>query len=216
MQMRLPRASALAGAMAATFFSACKEPPFSPRWDVPMYLPLSTQSIALGDFVPAAPFNVIRPDSSARDSFPAQVQAISGVLGDLLKNVVSDPSRCAAAALPGQACDLMTLSLTKTTAVSVTDTLFVASSLSGLNAATVGTIVFPVSATSSPGTTTDSLSLSQASLQMLLAAGQTGTPLYVLLRGRVTNPGASPVTITAADSIGVSLSGSLLVSVTHK
>ncbi len=214
--MRHPRALALAGAVAAAVFSACKEPPFSPRWDVPMYMPLSTQSIALGDFVPAPPFNVIPPATSAPDSFPAQVQDISGVLGDLLKNVVADPSRCTAAALPGQACDLMTLSVTKTTAVTVTDTLFVASSLSGLNTATVGTIVFPVSLTTSPGTTTDSLNLTQASLQMLLTAGQNGTPLYVQLRGRVTNPGASPVTITAADSIGVSLSGSILVSVTHK
>lgn len=214
--MRLHRALAMAGAAAATALAACKEPPFSPRWDAPMYMPLSTQSIALADFVPPSPLNVIPPAASVPDSFPVQVQDVSGVLGDLLKNVVTDPSRCAAAALPGQACNLMTLSVTKTTAVAVTDTLFVAGSPTGLNVLTTGTIVFPVSLTASPGTVTDSLYLSAPSLQMLLEAGQNKTPLYVQLRGTVSNPGASPVTITSADTIGVALSTSILVSVTHK
>ncbi|OYV68849.1 MAG: hypothetical protein B7Z72_07950, partial [Gemmatimonadetes bacterium 21-71-4] len=108
------------------------------------------------------------------------------------------------------------LTITKTTPVAVTDTLFVANSVSNLNAAGIGTVVFPVTLTASQGTVTDALSLPQASVQMLQAAGANGTPLYVQLRGQVSNPSASPVTITGADSIGVSLSATVLITVSHK
>jgi hypothetical protein len=207
---------ALAGALAAMYCTACKEPPLAPRWDADMYVPLSTQSIALADFVPPAPFNVMPPDTTVSESFPTQTQDVSGVLGDLLKNIVTDPTRCTSAVDPTLSCDLMTLTVTKTTPVAVTDTLFVADSPSGLNAAGFGTVVFPVTLADTTTALTDSLYLQQASVQMLQAAGANGTPLYVQVRGQASNPSASPVTITAADSIGVSLSATIRVAVSHK
>lgn len=215
--MRLNRALALAGAVATTVFAACKEPPLAPRWDAPMYMPLSTQNIALGDFVPPSPFNMIPPGVSAPDSFPAQQQDVSGVLKDVFKNIVTDPARCTAPADPTLSCDLLTLAVRKTTAVAVTDTLFVANSQSGLNALTTGTVVFPIGLAVTDDSVTDSLYLTQASVLMLQAAGQNGTPLFVQLRGTVNNPSATDtVTVTSADSIGVSLSATVTIAVSHK
>lgn len=214
--MRLNRALALAGATAATVFAACKEPPFAPRWDAPWYLPLSTQSIALSDMVPPSPLNVIPPNTPLPDSFPAQQQDVSGVLETVLKNIVTDPARCTSPVTPSLSCDLVKLTVQKTTPVAVTDTLFVASSRAGLNAATAGTVVFPISLAAATTAATDSMYLTQASVQMLQQAGENSTPLFVQLRGTVTNPGPSNVTITAADTIGVNLSATITVAVSHK
>ena len=213
--MHLTRALALAGAAAATVFASCKEPPLAPRWDAPFYLPLSTQNIDLSGMVPPSPFNMIPPGATAPDSFPAQQQSISGVLQTVLKNIVTDSTRCENGA--GLSCDLLTLTVRKTTAVTITDTLFVANATSGLNAGTAGTVVFPVSMLATDASLTDTLFLSQASVQMLQAAGQSGNPLWVQLRGTVNNPSATDtVTVTSADSIGVSLAAVITIAVVHK
>jgi len=212
--MRTRLTLALLGAMAAAVFAACKEPPFAPRWDADMYMPLSTQPIHLDGFVPSPPANQIPAGSSITVSFPAQQQDISGVLSDLLKNMVTDPTRCTSSGT--LSCDLLTLKITKSTAVSGADTLFVANAQGNLNAAAAGTIVFPISLAATDLSRTDSLYIPQASVQMLQAAGQSGTPLWIQLRGQVANPGASAVTITSADSLGVSLTVTARVAVSHK
>jgi hypothetical protein len=212
MAMQLRRTLALAGAMTVMVFAACKEPPFAPRWDADWYLPLSTQPIHLNTFFPVA----IPPTTSGSVSFPAQQQDISGVLGDVLKNVVTDPSRCTSKVNPALSCDLLTLKIEKNTAVAANDTLFVANAQAGLNAGTAATVVFPVSLATTDLSKTDTLYLTQASVQMLQAAGQSGTPLWVQLRGQVSNPGASPITITSADSLGITLAVTVRIAVSHK
>jgi hypothetical protein len=216
--MRLRRTLALVGAVSATVFAACKEPPFAPRWDADMYMPLSAKPIALAEFVPAPPLNVIPPGGvPVPDSFPPQSQSVSGVLGDLLKNLVTDPARCSSVANPALSCDLLTLAVTKPAkGFAVQDTLFVASAINNLNVAGPGTIVFPLTLTATDVTKTDSVYLTQSSVSMLQSAGQTTTPLWIQLRGHVSNPGASPITITSADSIHATLSVTVRVAVVHK
>jgi hypothetical protein len=213
--MRLNRALALAGATAATVFAACEHPPFAPRWDAPWNLPLSTQSIALSDFVPPSPLNVIPPNIPLPDSFPVQQQDLSGVLGTGLKHIVTDTTRCTSPVNASLSCDVIRLTVTKTTAVSVADTLYVALTQSGLNGVTPGTIVFPIGIAAATTTQTDSIFLTQASVRMLQEAVDSTGAVYVQLRGTVTNPGPGNVTITGADSIGVNLSATLSVAVSH-
>lgn len=217
--MRLNRALALAGAAAATVIAACEHPPFAPRWDTPFNVPLSTQSIALGDMVPPSPLNVIPPNTPLPDSFPAQQQDVSGALGLALKQIVTDPKRCTSPVDPSLSCDMFTLTVTKTTPVAVADTLFVASTVAALGGTvadtTAGTVVFPISLGAATTAASDTLYLTHTSVRMLQAAGDSGTAIYVRLRGTVTNPGPGNVTITAADSIGVKLSATFSVAVSH-
>jgi hypothetical protein len=179
-----------------------------------MYMPLSTQTIHLDNLI--SPLVAIPPATPVPDSFAVQTQDVSGVLGDVLKNLVTEPARCTSAANPARSCDLLVLTIKKTTAVTATDTLFVANAPGGLNAATAGTVVFPIGLAAADLTKTDSLYLTQASVTMLQLAGANDLPLYILLRGRVTNPSASPLPITSADSLGISLSATLRVAISHK
>ncbi len=213
--MRLNRALALAGATAATVFAACEHPPFAPRWDTPFNLPLSTQSIALSDFVPPSPLNVIPPNTPLPDSFPVQQQDVSGTLKNFIGKIVTDSTRCTSLVDPSRSCDVIRLTVTKPTPVTVADTLFVALAQSGLNAATPGTIVFPIGIAAAATSLTDSMYLTHASVQMLKDAVDSTGSVYVLLRGTVTNPGPGNVTIGAADVIGVNLSATLSVAVSR-
>jgi hypothetical protein len=74
----------------------------------------------------------------------------------------------------------------------------------------------PSANTATDVTKTDSVYLTQSSVSMLQSAGQTTTPLWIQLRGHVSNPGASPITITSADSIHATLSVTVRVAVVHK
>ncbi len=215
--MRLRRTLALIGAVTGTVFAACEHPPFAPRWDAPWYMPLSTQSIYLNTFFT---LGAIPPDTSGAVSFPAQQQDISGVLGGVLKNMVTDPARCTSPTNPALSCDVLTLTVSKTTAVAANDTLFVANAQGNLNAGAgavaTGTVVFPISLLTTDLSKTDSLYLTPASAGMLQAAGQNDTPIWVQLRGQVSNPSTTTaVPITSADSLGISLSATLLVAVSH-
>jgi hypothetical protein len=210
--MPLRRTLALAGALSTMMFAACEHPPFAPRWDADMYMPLSTQPIHLNSIFTTG---VIPPATAGNVSFPALQQDISGILETVLTNMVTDPARCTSPADPTRSCDKLTLTIHKTTAVTSTDTLFVANAQGNLNAASPGTIVFPISLAVSDVTKTDSLSLTQASVGMLQGAAQSSTPLWVQLRGQVRNPAATPLTIAAADSLGITLSVTVRVAVSH-
>ena len=202
--MRLRRALAPIGAVAALVFTAC-DVPFAPRWDADTYVPLSTHTIHL---TPA----VIPAGLSARDSFPVLQQDPSGVLGDALKNL-TDSTRCSTG--PGLSCDIVVLTATKSTAVSVLDTLYISDS-SVVAAPRPGRVVFPIGMTATDQTKTFTDTLANATVTMLNNAGQQGRPLYIVLRGQVTNPSASPLTVTVADSIRLSLSVTLRVAVSHR
>lgn len=214
--MRFRRTLALVGAMAATVFAACKEPPFAPRWDADMYMPLSTQPIPLAGYVPAAPNNFLPPGGSRSVSFLPQQQEVSGVLSDVLHHMVTDPSRCSSTVNPALSCDQMTLVVTKPAGIATQDTVFVAGAQANLNAAGAGTIVFPINLAAGIVSGTDSVSLTPASVAMLQAASENGTPLWIQLRGQVSNPGTGNLTIAATDAIGATLSATIRIAVSHK
>lgn len=205
--MHVRRALALVGAVTAAAFTACKEPPFAPRWDADMYLPLTTQPIALAGFVPAPPLNIIPAGQSKAVSFPPQQQDVTGAVSDVLKNLVTDPAR---------ARTVLTLTVSKTTPISATDTLFVAPDSLSLTNANPGRIVFPIALATTDMSKTDSLAVSAASISMLQSAGSSQSPLWIQLRGQVSNSGASNIVITAADSINIKLTVTARVAVVHK
>jgi len=209
--MHVRRALALLGAVTAAAFTACKELPFTPRWDADMFMPLSTQPIRLSTVLG---LGVIPPNVSAPDSFPPQRQPISGVLGDVLKNLVTDASRCSSTVNPALSCDQLKLTITKTQPITAQDTLFVANALANLNAAGPGTVVFPISLAATDLTKSDSISLTQASVGMLRAAGHSSTPLWIQLRGRA-NSGAG-VTVSSSDSLAITTSVTVRIAVVHK
>jgi hypothetical protein len=209
--MRHPRALALAGAAAVAALAACHEPPFAPRWDADMYMPLSTQPIPLvgvGPIIPAGADTTI--------SFPPQEQSVDGVLGTLLKNLVTDPSRCTLASNPSLSCDLLTLAVRKPVGLTAQGTLYVGATQAELTNPQPSTIVFPVNVPSSSDSVTDSLYLSQPSVAMLQAAGESGTSLWIQFRGRVGNPGPGLYAVTGADSVNVTLAATIRVAVSHK
>ena len=207
--MRSRRLLALLGAASAVVFAACEHPPFAPKWDADWYLPLSTQPIHLNTFFAGG----IPAGGSGSISFPAQQQEISGVLSTTLDELVTDPARCSAAG--GLSCHHFTLTITKTTAVAVQDTLFVASTQANLTAAGPGTVVFPLALATTDHTVVDTLYLTEASATMLAQAGKTKTPLWIQARGRVSNPGATAVALGAADSLAINLAATLRVAVSR-
>ncbi len=210
--MRLRRALAFAGAVGAAAFTACKEPPFFPRWDSDMYMPLSSEPVRLDSvFPPGIP---IPPGFSAPNGFTTQ-QDLSGVLKDVLKNLVTDPTRCTSPVNSALSCDLLKLTLAKTLKIAVQDTLFVADAQAGLNASTPSTIVFPIVMATTDLTRTDSVYLTQQSVSMLQAAGQNGTTLWIALRGKVSNP-TDTVTVTSSDSIAVTTSVTVRIATVHQ
>ncbi len=121
------------GAAMVTYLSACKDIPFMPRWDADMYISLSTRAIYLNDFFRSG---FIPPRISANVSSFPQKQNISGVIRDVLTNIVTDPERGART--------VFTLTVAKRTAVSTNDTLYVSSDSSSLTNPYSGRIVFPI------------------------------------------------------------------------
>ncbi len=199
--MRLRRALGLAGALLAGAFAACKDIPFAPKWDADMYLPLSTKSIYLNSrftlgFMPAS--------SSDTISFPPQRQEVSGAIKDVLQNLVTDPAR---------AQTILTLTVGKHTAISVNDTLFVAPDSASLYASVPSRVVFPLAMAAADTSVTKADTIALASIQMMQTAADTQTPLWVQMRGRVSNTSSGPVTITPADSINIQLTVTARVAV---
>lgn len=202
--MHVRRALALVGAVAAAGFAACKDVPLAPRWDADMYMPLSTKAIYLNNFFP---IGFIPPATSGNVNFTPQQQDVSGAVGDVLKNLVTDPTR---------ARTVLTLTVSKTTQISANDTLFVAPDSLSLTSPNPGRVVFPVTLATTDLSRTDSLAISQASINMLQGAATTKAPLWIQLRGQVSNSSGSNIVITAADSINIKLTVTARIAVSHK
>ena len=213
--MSLRRALGPLGAAACLAAATC-DVPFAPKWDADMYIPLSTQPIHLSSFVPPPPFNVIPGNGSVAINFAPQTQDVTGTIHDVLKNVETDQTKCQSTITPALTCHVLALTLTKTTPIAAQDTLFVSPDSAGLFVARPGGIAFPVPVLASDVTLTDSLHLSTAQIQMLQTAADAGQPLWIQLRGRVSNPSASPIAITAADSIAIKLAVTLRMRVSHR
>jgi len=212
--MRYRRALALLGASAAILFTACKEPPFAPRWDADWYVPLSFQTIPVpvGTIPNGAP--------PIADSFPngPLSQDMSGVLGTVTKNLVTDPARCSAPTNPNLSCDLVTVTISKTLALTVQDTLFIGNAANVLNAAgqAAGTILLPVALSGAQQSLTDSLYLSPTQVSMLQAVGSSEGQLWIQVRGVLSNQSGSTITTTSADAIGItSLTATMRIAISH-
>jgi len=202
--MRVRRALGLAGAVLAGAFAACKDIPFAPYWDADMYLPMSTKAIYLNQ---RFSLGSILPNTSDTVSFSPQRQDVSGAVKDVLKNLVTDPAR---------ARTILTLTVGKRTAVSVNDTLFVAPDSASLISPNPGRVVLPVALAVTDTSVMRADTVSLASIQMMQSAATSQSPLWIQLRGRVSNPNASPVTITPADSLAVKLTVTARIAVSHK
>ena len=206
--MHVRRALALVGAVTAATFAACKDVPFAPRWDADMYMPLSTRAIYLNNVFR---FGFIPPSTSDTVSFLPQKQDVTGAIGDVLKNLVTDPAR---------ARTVLTLTVSKTTQISANDTLFVARDSTSLHPTGAdSTVIFPIALATSDLSKTDSLSLTVAQITMMQNAAKstsgTPRPLWIQLRGRVSNPSGNPITITTADSINIKLTVTARIAVSH-
>ncbi len=182
--------------LAAAALAAACDVPLAPKWDADWHLPLSTQSIHLNTTFPIP----IPAGASGLASFAPVSQALDASVGQILDKVVTDPTRSHS---------VLTLVVSKTTPVALQDTLLVANGTGGLNASTPGTIVFPVSLAAGDLTKADSIVVTPASISML----QNANTVWIQVRGRVSNPGSSPVPITAADSISIRASMTLRIAV---
>jgi hypothetical protein len=208
--MHLKRSLALVGAAAAGILAACGEIPFAPKWDADMYVPLSTKAIYLKDFFA---YGFIPPNQSGTVNFSPLTQPLNSTIGGVLKKVVTDPAR---------ARSVLTLTIGKTTAIAAQDTLVIARDSAGLSTFPSGTIVFPFGLAVADGSKTDSMSLSLIQINMLQTTAQTCDlalgcqPLWIQMRGRVSNPSASIVTVTPADSLGIKLTMTVRVAISGK
>ena len=202
--MRVRRALGLAAAVMAGAFAACKDVPFAPKWDADMYLPLSTKSIYLNS---TFPIGFIPPSTSGKVSFPPQQQGVGGAVKDVLKNLVTDPT---------QALTVLTLTVGKHTAVSTSDTMFVAPDSAHLSAASTSRIVFPITLAATDTSVTQADTISLTAIQMMQNAATNQAPLWIQMRGQVTNSGASQVSITPADSLTIKLTVTARVAVSHR
>ncbi|MEK6768441.1 MAG: hypothetical protein AABY85_05550 [Gemmatimonadota bacterium] len=187
--MRLTvRPALVAGALAAFAAAACSDVPFAPRWDADWYVPLPSQKIVLLD---AFQTPVVPAGTSANVSFDAQPQQLDASIGAILQRDLRSAS--------------LKLTLTKSVAISGTDTLFVASSRPNLTNGDPTTIVVPMSFAAADTQVDSTRAVSQAGLSMLQTRAQAQDSLFVQLRGRATYPGPGTLIITATDSIGIRL-----------
>lgn len=187
--MRLSvRPALVTGALAALAATAC-DVPFAPRWDADWNVPLPSQKITLlGQF----PAPIVPAGTSANVSFPAQPQKLDASIGTILQQELRSAS--------------LTLTLTKSVAISGNDTLFVASSRANLNSPLpASTIVLPMSFSAADTRVDSTIAVSAAGLAMLQLVAAAEDSLFVQLRGRATNPGPGTITLTATDSIGIRL-----------
>ena len=201
--MRVRRALALVGAVTATAIG-CEGLPLVPKWDADMYMPLSTKAIYFRQFFPVG---FILPNQSGSVNFNPLTQDLNSTIGNILKKVVTDPTR---------ARSVLTLTIGKTLGIAAQDTLFIAPDSLGLYTTRPGGIVFPVALAAADASKTDSISVSQASIAMLQSSANSKAPLWIQLRGQVRNPSASVITITSADSIGIRLTMTVRIAISGR
>ena len=179
-----PKRAALAAACVMCVTTAC-DIPVLPQWDTNWNVPLPSQAVAL----PPVP---IPNNTSIQDSFPTQQQSLDEAIGDLLKNA-SDTGSV-----------IITLTKRQTLALSGADTLFLASSLTGLNNPGVANrIEVPIAFAAGDASVTDTVPV--LNLNIIRDAAESGGTLFVRLRGRISNTSGGIVTPTATDSINVKL-----------
>ncbi len=186
--MRIPvRPALVTGALVALVATAC-DVPFAPRWDADWNVPLPSQKIVLLGQFPAA---IVPAGTSANVSFPVQPLELDASIGTILQQELRSAS--------------LALTLTKSVAISGTDTLFVASSRANLSNNDPSTIVLPMAFAAADTQVDSTRAVSAAGLAMLQTVAEAKDSLFVQLRGRATNPGPGTITLTATDSIGIRL-----------
>jgi len=167
---------------------ACKDIPGLPHWDADWNVPLPSQDISLFASFPGA----VPPGTSANVGFAPQTQTLDGSVGAILDQDLSNAA--------------LVVMLSKTVAVSGTDTVFVAPDSLSLTSGPATRIVVPFSFLASDLSVTDTVPVSSAGIAMLKSVAQANGSLWIQLRGRVSNPGPGTLTVTPADSLHVRLS----------
>src|SRR5260221_13072518 len=131
MNMRLTTAAATTLAASAIFVLAgCKDIPLLPKWNSDEQFPLASQKITVS---PPFPSGVTVPNNTSQSvSFPAQSQAIDGLIGQFLK--------------PGLLAGTIVSVVTKSASVTIngTDTLFIAQTQADLTNPLAQRIVVPL------------------------------------------------------------------------
>lgn len=186
------RATGLCALLVAAFTS-CKDIPFMPRWDLDAYMPLGTNTVYLDDFFT---FGLIPSGISAKISSAPKKQDMYGAIKDVLRNIETNPER---------ARTILTLTFAKSTPISTSDTLFISPDSGSLSNYNSRGIIFPISLEANDTLKTDSMNLSQESINMLQKAASGGSPLWIQTRGYVSNSRSSSIKITSADSMKINL-----------
>jgi hypothetical protein len=183
-------AAGLLAAAAVSVSVACQDVPLLPKWDADWYIPLPSEAIALGGAGGVFP-GTVPPGTSANISFPPQTQQLDESVGSLLRQELSNGR--------------IIVTLTKTLAVSGSDTLFIAPDQASLTVNTASVIVVPVAFTATDLSVTDTATVLPSGLTMLKNVADAQGTLWIQLRGQVSYNGSGNLTVTAADSIGVKL-----------
>lgn len=184
--MRLAvRPALVAGALAAFAAAACNDVPFAPRWDADWYVPLASRNITL-------PAGVIPAGVSVSDSFPTQTQSLGNAAGQILSRTLDSAQ--------------VIFTLTKSAAVALDDTLFVAANTADLTNPNANRIALRISMSAAATSFMDTLAITPAGVGLLSGVAGAKGDLYIQLRGTVSNPGPGIVIISASNNqVGVRL-----------
>lgn len=176
--------AALAAACVMCVTTAC-DVPVLPQWDTNWNVPLPSTAIHL----PPVP---IPNGTTVSDSFPTQQQSLDESIGSLLEHAADTGSV------------IVTLTKRQGLALSGTDTLFMASSLTGLNTSgPANRIEVPIAFAASDASVTDTVHV--PNLGIIQSAAESGGTLFLRLRGTISNTSGGTVTPLATDSIAVKL-----------
>lgn len=183
--MRLFCPALVAGALSAFATAGCNDVPFTPKWDADWNVPLASQNITL-------PAGVIPAGFSVSDSFPTQTQSLGDAAGQILSRTLDSVQ--------------VIFTLTKSAAVALVDTLFVAATSADLANPNANRIVLRVSMSAAATSFTDTLAVTPSGVSLLSGVAAAKGDLYIQLRGTVSNPGPGTVTISGSNNqVGVRL-----------
>jgi hypothetical protein len=188
--MKLSRLAATSLAACATIVHiGCKDIPLLPKWNADEKLPLASQKITVS---PPFPAGVNVPNGTSQSvSFPAQSQAIDGLVGQILQ--------------PGLLAATIVSVITKSVTVSGADTLFIAATQPDLTNAAAQRIVVPLVIVAANAKDSSQTVVTAGGLTMLQNVANASGSLWIQMRGQATCVNAAGCTFTAGDSVGVRL-----------
>jgi hypothetical protein len=184
---------AATGLAACTFIvlAGCKDIPLLPKWNADEKIPLASQKITVS---PPFPSGVTVPNGTSQNvSFPAQSQAVDGLVGQILQPGL----------LAGSIVSVVTKSATVT--INGNDTLFIAQTQADLTNPAATRIVVPLTINAANTKDSTQAAITAGGLTMLQNVATASGSLWIQMRGQATCVNAAGCTFTAGDSVGVRL-----------